>query len=196
MFDFFAIIDRMRYISRWVLMRNVIPENIQEHSHNVAVIAHALATIENEKFGGNVDPDHIAVLALYHDAPEIITGDMPTPIKYSSDSFRKGYSQMEEKARTILLRRLPDYLQGTYRNILTEDDSNEWKYVKAADTISAYIKCLAEIRAGNSEFKVAEKSIREKIGRIEMRSVKVFVSDFLPAYSKTLDEQSSDGAIL
>ncbi len=169
-------------------MRNIEPENIQQHSHETAVLAHALALIANERFSAGVNAERAAVLALYHDATEVITGDMPTPIKYSSPILRQNYAQLEEQARKILVKRLPPYLQPQYEKILDAENEPEWPYVKAADTLSAYIKCVNEINAGNKEFTTAEKNIYKKLESNPLPSLQVFIHEFLPAYSQTLDE--------
>ena len=152
---FFAYISRMRFIQRWALMRNTAPENVQEHSHQVAVLAHALAVIRNEKFGGRLDPGAVAVAALYHDASEILTGDMPTPIKYDNPAIRNAYKDVEAVAEGKLLHMLPPELQGVYGPILTQSDPEVRQVVKAADKLSAYIKCVEELKAGNNEFRQA-----------------------------------------
>ena len=188
MHTFFAVINRMKYIARWGLMRNVEKENIQQHSHETAVLAHALALIANERFAADVNAERAAVLAIYHDASEIITGDMPTPIKYGSPTLRQSYAQIEEQAKKILVKRLPEYLQPHYEKILDSESAPEWPYVKAADTLSAYIKCVSEINAGNQEFSTAERKLYAKLKSNELPALKVFMEEFLPAYSQTLDE--------
>ena len=150
---FFAYLSRMRFIQRWALMRNTAPENVQEHSHQVAVLAHALAVIRNEKFGGHADAGAVAVAALYHDASEILTGDMPTPIKYDNPAIRKAYKEVEAVAEEKLLHMLPEEFQPVYAPILTVTDPETERLVKAADKLSAYIKCVEELKAGNSEFR-------------------------------------------
>ena len=150
---FFAYLSRMRFIQRWALMRNTAPENVQEHSHQVAVLAHALAVIRNEKFGGHADAGAVAVAALYHDASEILTGDMPTPIKYDNPAIRKAYKAVEAVAEEKLLHMLPEEFQPVYAPILTVTDPETERLVKAADKLSAYIKCVEELKAGNSEFR-------------------------------------------
>ena len=188
MHTFFAVINRMKYINRWGLMRNTEKENLQQHSHETAVIAHALATIANKRFGENINAEKAAVLALYHDASEIVTGDLPTPIKYGTPQLRKSYGQMEDHAKKILLKRLPDYLKPVYEDILDSESAPEWPYVKAADTLSAYIKCVTEKSAGNAEFSAAEKNIYKKLESNPLPALHVFMEEFLPAYGKTLDE--------
>ena len=144
---FFAYLSRMRFIQRWALMRNTAPENVQEHSHQVAVLAHALAVIHNEKFGGHADAGAVAVAALYHDASEILTGDMPTPIKYDNPAIRKAYKEVEAVAEEKLLHMLPEEFQPVYAPILTVTDPETERLVKAADKLSAYIKCIEEASA-------------------------------------------------
>lgn len=170
-------------------MRNVEKENIQQHSHEAAVLAHALALIANERFAADVNAERAAVLAIYHDASEIVTGDMPTPIKYGSPTLRKSYAQIEEQAKKILIKRLPEYLQPQYEKILDSESAPEWPYVKAADTLSAYIKCVSEINAGNREFITAEKKLYKKLEENPLPALKIFMEEFLPAYSQTLDDQ-------
>ena len=157
MSHFFAYIDRMRYIERWALMRNSVRENIQEHSHQVAVLAHALAVIRNELFGGQVDAGQVAAAALYHDAGEILTGDMPTPIKYFNPEIREAYRKVEEVADQKLLGMLPPELRTVYEDILCPADPEVEELVKAADKLSAHIKCLEELKAGNEEFRQAAR---------------------------------------
>ena len=165
---FFAYISRMRFIQRWALMRNTAPENVQEHSHQVAVLAHALAVIRNEKFGGAVDPGAVAVAALYHDASEILTGDMPTPIKYDNPAIQHAYKEVEAVAEKKLLHMLPQELQSVYVPILTPADAEVEKLVKAADKLSAYIKCVEELKAGNREFEAAARQTREALTEMHL----------------------------
>jgi len=190
-YHFFAFLSRMKHINRWGLMRNTSTENIAEHSHQVAVIAHALAVIKNTRFGGTVDADRVAVLALYHDATETITGDMPTPIKYFNPAIRTAYKEIEQVAGEKLVAMLPDEMRPVYRGIFfkKEGDGELWALVKAADKISAYIKCVEERLAGNGEFKSAERSTRELIMRDAEPCVEYFMDRFIGSYSLTLDEQ-------
>ena len=185
---FFAYISRMRFIQRWALMRNTSPENVQEHSHQVAVLAHALAVIRNEKFGGAVDPGQVAVAALYHDAGEILTGDMPTPIKYYNPAIREAYRQVEQVAVDKLLGMLPDELRPTYSAALSPAASEIQQLVKAADKLSAYIKCLEELKAGNTEFRQAAEQTRYALEDMELPEVDYFMEHFLPSFKLTLDE--------
>lgn len=187
---FFAMVSRMKYINRWALMRNEHSENLSEHSFEVAVIAHALAVIKNKRFGGNVNGERAALLGLFHDAPETLTGDMPTPVKYYSDEVRNAYKTVEENACRSLVEMLPEDFRDEFAPLLIadDDDSELWKLVKAADKISALIKCLEERKAGNSEFVKAGEGIRESIKKLDMPEAKVFIEEFLPAFEMTLDE--------
>ena len=185
---FFAYISRMRFIQRWALMRNTAPENVQEHSHQVAVLAHALALIRNEKFAGRVDPGLVAAAALYHDASEILTGDMPTPIKYDNPAIRTAYKDVEAVAEGKLLRMLPPELQDAYAPVLTEVDPEVERLVNAADKLSAHIKCLEELKAGNAEFREAAAQTRKALEAFDLPEVRYFMDTFLPSFSLTLDE--------
>jgi len=185
---FFAYIARMRFINRWALMRNSYTENIQEHSHQVAVLAHALAVIRNEKFGGSVDAGQVAVAALYHDAPEILTGDLPTPIKYYNPAIRDSYKEIEAVASRKLLGMLPTELQPTYEGILMSADEEIEELVKAADKLSAHIKCLEEMKAGNNEFRKAAEQTMDALRKMALPEVDYFLEQFLPGFSLTLDE--------
>ncbi len=181
--------DRMKYIKRWSLMRSVREENIMEHTQQVALIAHALAAIENKLCGGSVDVKKCVLYAMYHECPEVLTGDLPTPIKYFNNSITGAYKDIERTACQKLLGTLPQELQEELSPyVLAETDSAEWKLVKAADRLSAYIKCLEERRCGNSEFEKAEKSIREDIMSRGIKSVEYFMNNFIPAFTLTLDE--------
>ena len=185
---FFAYISRMRFIQRWALMRNTAPENVQEHSHQVAVLAHALAVLRNEKFGGHVDPGAVAVAALYHDASEILTGDMPTPIKYDNPAIRTAYKDVEAVAEHKLLNMLPEELRGVYAPILTVEDPEIEALVKAADKLSAYIKCVEELKAGNNEFLEDAAQTRKALESYGMPEVESFLETFMDSFSLTLDE--------
>ena len=184
---FFAYLSRMRFIQRWALMRNTAPENVQEHSHQVAVLAHALAVIRNEKFGGHADPGAVAAAALYHDASEILTGDMPTPIKYDNPAIRKAYKDVEAVAEEKLLHMLPEEFRTVYAPILRPDGETE-QLVKAADKLSAYIKCVEELKAGNNEFREAAAQTRAALEGYGLPEVAYFLETFLPSFSLTLDE--------
>ncbi|MBR1863186.1 MAG: 5'-deoxynucleotidase [Ruminococcus sp.] len=189
---FFAVISRMKYINRWALMRNTISENISVHSLETAFIAHALALIRNRRFGGNVNAERCALLAMYHDTTEIITGDLPTPIKYYSKAIKGAYGEIEEKAKDTLLSYLPEDLRGDYEPLLgpTEEEEELWRLVKGADKLSALIKCIEERKMGNSDFLSAEKSTLEAIKKLDIPEVEVFLKEFIPAYDLTLDEQA------
>lgn len=197
MYSFFATISRMKYIERWALMRSSRPENLSEHALEVASIAHVLCTIGNLRYGRSLDADRAAVIGLYHDATEIITGDMPTPVKYHNRDIRRAYKDVEEAAARRLIELLPEDLRGVYEEILLpetgENDDGE-KYllrlVKAADKLSALIKCIEEENAGNAEFRTARQTIRDTLREMseELPEIEDFCREFLPAYGKTLDE--------
>ena len=187
-YPFFATIARMKYIGRWGLMRNTVQENIQEHSHMVAVLAHALAVIKRDKFGGTADPDHVAVVALYHDAPEIFTGDLPTPVKYANDAIRDAYKAVEQGAADSLLAMLPAELRPAFGPLLSESDPEVLSLVKAADKLSAYLKCVEELKAGNMEFKSAAAETLEALHDYRQAALEYFMDRFLPAFSLTLDD--------
>ena len=192
-YKFFALISRMRYIARWGLMRNTFQENIQEHSHMVAVLAHALALIERDILGGTADPDRCATAALFHDASEILTGDLPTPIKYFNPEIKRAYKQVEAVSCEKLLGLLPQELQKSYEPLLFESDETVSVIVKAADKLSAYIKCIEERKAGNNEFLSAEKQNREQLEANPLPEVKYFMEHFIPAFELTLDELGTIG---
>ena len=185
---FYAMLSRMKYINRWGLMRNTREENLSEHSLETAIIAHALATISNNKFGGNVNAEKVALAAIFHDTTEIITGDLPTPIKYYNTQIKEVYKDIEKKAQEQLVALLPDYMKNDIEAVYNMDAQTE-KFVKAADKISAYIKCLEEIKMGNSDFKNALKSNEAAIRKLNMPEVDLFMEDFIPSYSLSLDEQ-------
>jgi 5'-deoxynucleotidase len=188
-YHFFAYLSRMRYIGRWSLMRNSLPENIQEHSHMVAVLAHALGVIRRDVFGIPCDPNAAAAAALYHDSSEILTGDLPTPIKYHSDEIRDAYKQVEALACRKLLDTLPEALRPAYEELLTGRTQEELHdLVKAADKLSAYIKCIEERKAGNNEFLSAEKQTRQILEASPLPEVAYFLEHFIPAFELDLDE--------
>lgn len=188
---FFAMLSRMKYINRWGLMRNTQKENISEHSLDVAVIAHALAVLHNTRFGGQVDAQRVAVLGMFHDATEILTGDMPTPVKYYNPQIRDAYKQVEQVAGSRLLQMLPEDLRPAYRPLLEEQgESQERRFVKAADKIAAVIKCMEECRMGNSEFETARRALLDAVAAMQMPEADCFIREFLPSYALTLDEQS------
>lgn len=189
---FFAIISRMKYINRWSLMRNTVTENLSEHSLDVAFIAHLLAVLRNKRFGGNVNPERVAVLAMYHDVTEILTGDLPTPIKYYNKEIKSVYSDIEEKAGSQLLSYLPKDIRDVYEPLLRNDEneSEHWELVKAADKISALIKCVEEKQMGNSDFEDAEQATIKAIRSMNIKEADVFLDEFMPSYGLTLDKQT------
>lgn len=179
----------MKNITRWTLMRNNIVENIQEHSHMVAVIAHALAVIRRDIYGYDIDPGLAASIALFHDSSEIFTGDMPTPVKYFDNAIIEAYKRVESVASDKLLSALPAEMRNTYTSILSPTDECETKaLVKAADTLAAYIKCIEELKTGNMDFRLAAEQSKDKLEKMEMPEVKYFIDNFLPAFELTLDE--------
>ena len=187
--EFYALLGRMRYITRWGLMRNTFSENIQEHSHQVAVLAHALALIRQKVLGlPGPDPDRCAVAALYHDASEILTGDLPTPIKYYNPDIKDAYKQVERIAGERLLAMLPPELEESYASFVLESDEQVNPIVKAADKLSAYIKCIEEQKAGNTEFDSAAKATMRSMEQMEMPELMWFVENCLPAFALDLDQ--------
>ena len=187
--SFFAMVSRMKYIDRWALMRNTEKESLDSHSKEVAVIAHALAVIGNKRFGKSYNADRAAVLGLYHDAHEIITGDMPTPVKYDNEVLTTAFKAVEEAANEKLASKLPEDLRDAFKALLTGDDDEELKLlVKAADKLSALIKCIDERKAGNTEFKEAEEATRQRIIDADVPEANVFLNEFIPAYELTLDK--------
>ena len=188
-YDFFAYLSRMKYIKRWALMRSINEENIMEHSLQVTEIAQAIALIKNEMFGGSVDPYKVMCLAVYHETSEVITGDLPTPIKYFNAQINSAYKDLEDLAAEKLIEKLPEELKPLYREfILADKDTEEYKIMKAADRISAYIKCVEEVKSGNKEFVKAKESIGKDIKSINDEAVKYFIKNILPSFEKTLDE--------
>lgn len=189
---FFAMLARMKYINRWALMRNIQEESICQHSMETAAFAHALALIRNKYFGGDLNADRAAVLALYHDMPEIITGDLPTPVKYFNEDMREVYSKVEENACAKLLSMLPEELKEDFSPFFFKEEKDEylWKIVKAADKISALTKCLEEKKAGNREFESALVSTEKSIREMNMEEADYFLDTFLDSFSLTLDEQN------
>jgi len=187
---FFAYLSRMKFIRRWSLMRNIHPESIQDHSYRVAVIAHGLAVIRKRIYGGQIDPERIALLALFHDAGEVITGDLPTPIKNYNPAIKEAYKGVERVAGERLLQMLPQALREEYVPVFfpSQDHEEHLKLVRAADKICAYLKCLEEMTAGNREFSKAEKSIRRILDRMNLAEVDYFLDTFIPSFSLTLDE--------
>ena len=188
-YSFFAMLSRMKYIDRWALMRNTESENLDSHSKEVAVIAHALAVIGNVRFNKNYNADRAAVLGLYHDAQEIITGDLPTPVKYQNKKILDAYKEIENSATERLVSMLPDDLKNEFLSALTgENDEDLLPLVKAADKLSALIKCIEERKAGNMEFKEAERSTRERIAELNLEEANVFLEEFIGAFELTLDQ--------
>ena len=187
--EFYALLGRMRYITRWGLMRNTFSENIQEHSHQVAVLAHALALIRREILGlPGPDPDKCAAAALYHDASEILTGDLPTPIKYYNPDIKAAYKQGERIAGNRLLQMLPEALQDCYASYVLEEDEELEPYVKGADKLSAYIKCIEEQKAGNAEFDSAAAQTRKALEEMDRPEMDWFLKECLPAFTLNLDQ--------
>ncbi len=189
-FHFFAFLSRMKYINRWGLMRNTYTENIQEHSLQVAIIAHGLAVIRNTYYNGEINPERVAILAMFHDCNEIITGDMPTPIKYFNPQISKIYKDIEDISKEKIISMLPEEMADEYYSLFFKnpDDEECWKLVKAADRIAAYIKCIEEVKAGNNEFKKASEAIWGTITEIELEEVKYFMDKFVPSFQLSLDE--------
>ncbi len=193
---FFAAVSRMKYIERWALMRNSRPENLSEHSLDVAMIAHALCVIGNVRFGRDLQAEKAALIGIYHDASEIITGDMPTPIKYFNQDIKNAYKEIESMADRKLLERIPDDLRPAFESIFNESEDENERYmrrlVKAADKLSALIKCIEEERAGNTEFSSAKKTIEDALAQLsgQLPEVAVFMEECLPSYGRTLDELS------
>ena len=187
-FPFFAYLSRLELIRRWSLMRNTVPENDAEHSLQVAMIAHAIAVIARDRYGKQVNPEHVLSLAVYHDATEVMTGDLPTPVKYHNDELRGAYHQLEDLSADRLLTLLPEDMKPAFTPYMKQEAGYEHTLVKAADRISACIKCMEEQRAGNREFDYAAENIRKSIADIDLPEVKDFLTDFLPAFDMTLDE--------
>jgi 5'-deoxynucleotidase len=190
MSHFFAYLSRMKFIKRWGLMHNTYAENVQEHSLRVAQIAHALAVIRNRKFGGSVSPERVAVLAIYHDAGEVLTGDLPSPIKYFNPEIQRAYHAIEASAATRLMSMVPPELAEDYRPLLVpgSGDDEHRALVKAADKLCAYIKCLEEMAAGNKEFTKAEQALQNSVLEVDLPEVKYFLDVFVPSFRLTLDE--------
>jgi len=188
MSNFFAMISRMKYINRWGLMNNTKSENISEHSLEVAILSHALVTIANTRLGCSLDADRAAVIGMFHDASEIITGDMPTPVKYYNPEISNAYKAVEKVAEDKLIAMLPEELRNLYRPLISDTDKELAPYVKAADKLSALIKCIEEVRMGNNEFLKAKASIEDAISAMHLPALDVFMTEYLPAYYLTLDE--------
>ena len=190
MFHFFAYVAKLKYIVRWGLKRNVETENVKEHSFDVAVIAHALALIRNRYFGGNVDANQLAVVALFHDASEVLTGDLPGPIKYFNPSIAEAYKEVEKAAKAKLLTMLPEQLRPDYAPLIDDSGMSRdlKRIVKAADVLAAYIKCIQEVESNNHEFQVARQRVEGMLAEYAMPEVNFFLENFLPSYRLTLDE--------
>ena len=188
--NFCAMMSRMKYIDRWALMRNSCTENICEHSLEVAMIAHMLCVIGNKRFGKNLDASKAALIGMYHDTTEIITGDMPTPVKYYNETIQTVFHKIEDAAAETLLSMLPEDLREEFHTLYfkQEEDSYLWRLVKAADKFSALIKCMEEKKAGNKEFDSAFKSTKASIIAMELPEADCFMEEFIPAYNKNLDE--------
>ena len=193
MHHFFAYMARLKHIRRWGLMRSALPENDAEHSLQVAMIAHGLAVIARDRYHKDVEPEHVLALAVYHDATEVITGDMPTPVKYHSDTLRGAYKALEDMAADRLTAMLPEGMQQAFEPYLRPEEDNAWQLVKAADRISAYVKCVEEQRAGNHEFDAAGENIRASLEAVDLPEVRDFMAEFVPSFSLTLDELNRPG---
>lgn len=192
-YPFFAFMARMKYISRWGLMRSTIPENDAEHTLQTVMLAHGLAVIREEIFGEPVDAEHCAMLALYHDASEVFTGDLPTPVKYFTAGLHEKYEEIETEARKKLLATLPKEMQDAYRPYVTDLEADPlWPLAKAADTLSAFLKCAEEVRDGNREFQEAYESIKEKLIFLHLKEVDWFMDHFAESFEDTLDELNKE----
>jgi len=187
---FFAMMARMKYIERWALMKNSEVENISEHSMEVAMISHALAVIGNVRFGKNLNAEKAALIGLYHDCTEIITGDMPTPIKYYSEDIEAAFKEIEDRAAGKLLAMLPEDMREYYEDLFfpNQEETYLWRLKKAADKLSALIKCIKEEKSGNTEFTSAKRTLEKSIHEMHLEEAEVFCEEFLPSYYKTLDE--------
>ena len=187
-YAFFAYLSRLKLIRRWSLMRNTQPENDAEHSLQVAMIAHAIAVIGRDRYHRDTDPEHVLTLAVYHDATEVMTGDLPTPVKYHNEELRNAYHRLEDVSADRLLDLLPEDMRPAFFPCLRQENGYDRDVVKAADKISAYIKCLEEKRAGNREFDYAAEDVRKSLDAVELPEVRDFLREFLPAFEMTLDE--------
>jgi 5'-deoxynucleotidase len=189
-YSFFAMLFRMKYIQRWALMRNTRPENLSEHAMETAAITHCLAVIRNKRFGGSVNPERAALIGLYHDCTEIITGDLPTPVKYHDPALRTSYKQIEREAAKRMVALLPEELQEEYDNILqpNEEDGELWQLCKGADKLTALIKCMEEEKMGNTEFVSAKRATIQALEAMDLPEVEVFMQEYLPAFALALDE--------
>lgn len=189
--SFFSMLSRMKHINRWGLMRNTWKETLSEHSLDVSVIVYGLAAIGNARLHKNYDCERAALLGIFHDASEIITGDLPTPVKYYNDEIKQAYKRVEEIANQSLLDMLPVDMRESYHGLFQKEEADEplWKLVKAADKLSAYIKCIEEENAGNQEFIKAKQTLFTAIQNLNLEEVHIFMEEFLPSFEKTLDEQ-------
>lgn len=188
MSNFLAYISRMKYIKRWGLMRSSREENVQEHSLQVAMFAHCLALIENKRYGGKLDPQHVMAIAVYHETGEVITGDLVTPIKYYNPQITQAYKDVEKVAEETMISMLPEEFQAEYRELIQPKDEYEAKIVKAADTLAAYAKCIEELKTGNIEFSKAKETVLAKLHEMNMPCVEDFLKEFMPGFEVTLDE--------
>ncbi len=193
-YNFFAYLSRLKNINRWSLMRNTQTENVKEHSFDVVMIAHALCMIENKVFGGNVNEDRVIKLAIYHEAGEVFTGDIPTPIKYFNPNIISAFKNVEDECLEKLVKMLPEELREEFTSILFHDNDEDYIYVKAADRICAYIKCIEEIKQGNYEFEKAKNSTENKLANMNLKCVRYFMENFVGAYALSLDELTGDDA--
>lgn len=189
-FHFFGFLSRMKNINRWSLMRNTSNESLSQHSHEVSALSHILAVLRNCRFGGNVNTERAALLGIYHDMPEILTGDMPTPVKYFNEEIKTAFQKVENIAANNLLGELPQDLQADFQPLLKKNDADTelWQLVKAADKLSALIKCIEERKAGNDEFEKAEQATRKTLEDMALPEVNCFIEEFLPSYELTLDQ--------
>ncbi|MEG3135015.1 5'-deoxynucleotidase [Rouxiella sp. T17] len=194
---FFAHLSRLKLIGRWPLMRNVRTENVSEHSLQVAFVAHALALIKNRKFSGNLNAERVALLAMYHDASEVLTGDMPTPIKYYNPQIAHEYKKIEKIAQQKLIEMLPEEFQEDYRSLIDEHlfSEEEQKTVKQADALCAYLKCLEELSAGNTEFLMAKTRLEKTLAERQSPEMDYFMAVFIPSFSLSLDEISQESPL-
>ena len=191
MSHFFAYLDRLKLIRRWGLMRNTVPENDMEHSMQTALIAHGIAVLGKQRYGRSVEPEKVVATALYHDASEALTGDLPTPVKYKNPEMQNAYQDIERRARQRLMDMLPPEMQPDFLPYIQPDEDSEcWQLVKAADRISAYLKCLTEEKLGNGEFAKAKETILESLTASPLPEVADFLREFVPSYTLTPDELS------
>lgn len=190
MYHFMAYMARLKLIRRWSLMRSALPENDAEHSLQTAMMAHALAVLGRDRYGREVNPEHVLALAVYHDATEVLTGDLPTPVKYHSGELRRAYGQVEELAARRLLGMLPEEMRGEYELYLCQEQDYAHRLVKAADKLSAYVKCLEEKRANNPEFEAAGENLRQSLEAMDMPEVRDFMNEFVPSFLLSLDDMN------